>query len=269
MKIEKRNVLFSELRATGDPENDLRLSGKAVTYNVLSAKHVPAFNARERIAPGAFARSIARGDQCIATWNHDANFPLARRSAGNLTLDDEPDALYFDCRMDPAVSYQRDLWQNVRNGTVQSNSFEFSLDGDDGDSWDDEHDPECEFCGGAGCSRKIPIRTVKRATLHGVNPVLHPAYDQPGSSFLAVRSLAAKKTGISTFDYVFITDAERLRRCEAIGEEIRRIGAVDQVHNRFELDEERARIDDVLESMRDELAKHDREIYRPYAPGKI
>src|SRR5580693_2352537 len=126
MKIELRNTM-SELRATGT-ESDMHVAGRALSYGVLSAMHVPAYGARERIARGAFSRSIARNDQVVASFNHDSSLPLGRRSAGNLDIDDDEDGLYFDCRLNPEISYHRDLWHNVKDGTIQSNSFEFSLD---------------------------------------------------------------------------------------------------------------------------------------------
>ncbi len=90
LKIEKRYVaprLSVEQRAEGDIAG---LRGYAAVFNKRS---VELWGFYEVVAPGAFADSLAAGDDVRALWNHDPNWILARSTNGSLRLKEDETGL--------------------------------------------------------------------------------------------------------------------------------------------------------------------------------
>jgi phage head maturation protease len=78
-QIERRFVVHGlqvEQRADGKMP---MLKGYAAVFNLPS---VELWGFYEQIAPGAFADSIAAGDDVRALWNHDPNWVMARTTNG-------------------------------------------------------------------------------------------------------------------------------------------------------------------------------------------
>ncbi|MDJ1009598.1 MAG: HK97 family phage prohead protease [Paracoccaceae bacterium] len=74
-----------------EPKGD-KLGGVAAPYGV----EIRIGTTRERIAPGAFAATIADGHDILALADHDPRKVLARTKAGTLRLNDTAEALTFD-----------------------------------------------------------------------------------------------------------------------------------------------------------------------------
>lgn len=108
-----------EVRAA--PEgNGLRFEGYAAKFDRWS-EDLGGF--RERIAPGAFARSISEGD-AVALLNHDPNYVLGRVRSGTLQLEEDATGLHFVVEA-PDVGWARDLRESVRRGDITQCSFAF------------------------------------------------------------------------------------------------------------------------------------------------
>lgn len=81
-----------EYRASLDLRSDGRtLFDRAAPYNEPAT--LGGFT--ERIAPGAFARTLRAGADVMLCRDHDLHSLLARTSNGSLTLDDRADGLHF------------------------------------------------------------------------------------------------------------------------------------------------------------------------------
>lgn len=170
MTRDIRFVSGAELRA-GMSEGDepaLIIDGRAVGYDKLSLPNVPFRGCKERIRPGAFADSLARGETVIANFNHErAYLPLGSTKNRTLILHDiASSGLHFELRLDPKVTAHRDLHQLVKNGTISECSFEFTIPdgGDDFSSLLDDEDR---------CSQ---LRSVNKAALHAITLTPQPAY---------------------------------------------------------------------------------------------
>jgi len=128
----------------------------------------------ERIAEGAFKRSLDEGDDIIAYAGHTADPNAAfGRSGVNLTFASDATALRWRALV-PDTTAGRDLVTNVRQGIIRGTSFEFSLR-EGGDKWLSE----------AGKA----VRIVTDARLYTVNPVATPAYTDSELS-VSLRSTA-------------------------------------------------------------------------------
>ena len=158
-----------ELRAVEDDDAP-KFAGYAARYGVKSDD---LFFGIEVMQPGLFKRSLGRKEnEVVATWNHSEMHPLARRSAGNLAIEEDEHGLRVEITPDD-TSYARDLAVSIRSGTVQSMSVGFRTITDE---WRIEDG--------------VPIRDLIEAQLFDVAPVTTPAYPQTD---IAVRSLLANE----------------------------------------------------------------------------
>jgi HK97 family phage prohead protease len=124
----------------------------------------------ERIAPGAFARSLANKSQDVkCLYNHNSDCVLGRLQNGTLTLTDSPYSLDFSCQLDEKQQAHKDLYYAVKRGDISECSFAFAIDRD-GASPGEKFDSICTANG------TTTLRTVLAASLFDVSAVTNPAY---------------------------------------------------------------------------------------------
>lgn len=167
------------------------LEGHAAVFNQWS-RNLGGF--REKILPGAFARSILQ-DNVIALWAHDQqSIPLARNKSGSLELSEDSIGLRSVIHL-PDTSFAKDLYTSVKRGDIASMSFAFLTKKD---SWS------------AGGSE----RTLHEAQLVDVSVVNVGAYE---AASVSARSLGP---GISSDDEILtyegitpapVSDEEKMR----------------------------------------------------------
>lgn len=181
-RTEERRIVIGELRAVMADGVGVKIAGHAAKFDQLS-EDLGGF--RERIAPGAFAKSIQSAD-IRALWNHDANIVLGRNKSGTLRLTEDLAGLAYEVDA-PDTQLVRDMvLAPIARGDVNQCSFGFRTISDkwakvDGD-W---------------------VRTLLEVDLFDVSPVTYPAYPQ---TEVALRSLhAAQGVGEApAFDAVSI-----------------------------------------------------------------
>lgn len=143
----------TEIRATAEGR---AIEGTAVVYNSLSQRM---WGFREKVAPGAFAESLADSTRDVfALWNHKTDFPLASRASRTLTLQDTDKGLQFRFEVNDTM-WGESAYRSIKDGIVTKMSFGFITVTDD---WNTEDKEE--------------IRTVTKAELYEISPVLFPAY---------------------------------------------------------------------------------------------
>jgi hypothetical protein len=169
VKTEVRTFRGTALRASQGDE--MAISGRALSYNTLSSD-LGGF--RERLQPGCFSRSLASGSDVLCRREHETGFLLGRTKNGSLTLQDGPDGLDFRCSIDPSDPIAVSTRAAIQSGLIDSMSFAFAVDGDDGDDFS------------APDASGLLIRTIKRAALLDVAPVCSPAY--PVGTSVAARA---------------------------------------------------------------------------------
>jgi len=168
MEFEARGKhvrLPAEARADGD---GILVEGYAAVFN--EETDIGGFF-RERIEPGAFSEAIGR-DDVVFLINHDG-LPLARTRSGTLTLSEDERGLKISTRLaegDPDVAR---IVGKMKRGDLDKMSFAFWPDVQE---WDDSGD--------------VPLRTIKKASLHDVSIVTTPAYD---GTEIGLRSLEAMR----------------------------------------------------------------------------
>lgn len=166
-KTEERRIVVGELRAITPADGPTKIAGHAAKFDSLS-EDLGGF--RERIAPGAFAKTIQSGD-IRALWNHDANIVLGRNKSGTLRLLEDSAGLAYECDV-PDTQLVRDMVISpIARGDVNQCSFGFYTIADKWAKIDGEW-----------------IRTLLECEVFDVSPVTYPAYN---STDVAVRALQA------------------------------------------------------------------------------
>ena len=151
-KIETRTTPIEfEVR---EGANGMTFEGYAAVFNSPS-EPLPFI---ERIAPGAFKRSIEARNDIKMLWNHDTGMILGSSRAGTLKLYEDERGLKVRAEL-PNTSAGRDAAELLRRGDVDSMSFGFSVPSG-GDEW----------------SADGAERTLKSVRLHEVSIVAFPAY---------------------------------------------------------------------------------------------
>lgn len=127
--VEFRSFV-GELRAEGDGSTFV---GYAAVFNSPS-EPLPFI---ERIAPGAFAKSLRSRKQDIKLYvNHNSDMVLASRRSGSLRLSEDSIGLRVEADL-PETSYARDLKDLMQRGIVDKMSFGFQVD-KRGDMWNED-----------------------------------------------------------------------------------------------------------------------------------
>ena len=175
-KVEVRHTqAHFEVR---DDSDGMTFEGYAAVWNSPS-EPLPFV---ERIAPGAFARSIKRARNDIKLlWNHESGQVLGSTRAGTLKLVEDERGLKVIANLPPTTT-GRDAAVLLKRGDIDSMSFGFSVPSG-GDSW----------------SADGAERTLNSVRLHEVSIVAFPAYTATAGT-TSVRGIEeiAKRTAIDT-----------------------------------------------------------------------
>lgn len=173
---ERRYLPACELRVSTGDDGVRRLTGYAAVFDSLSEKLRGFFGDefRERITPGAFKKSLERGDDVHAKIEHQGGvMTLGRRKAGTLSLKEDDRGLLASITP-PDTSAGRDVVELVRRGDLSNMSFAFDVKGEAWEKVDGEE-----------------IRVLSEVDLFDVSIVAQPAYPD---TTVALRSRDGWKT---------------------------------------------------------------------------
>jgi uncharacterized protein len=165
-KLETRtNTVDFEIRETQD---GMFFEGYAAVFDSPS-EPLPFV---ERIAPGAFIRSLKARNDIKILWNHDAGSVLGSTRAGTLKLTEDARGLRVEAQL-PNTTTGRDAAELLKRGDIDSMSFGFSVPRG-GDEWNADGSE----------------RTLREIRLHEVSIVAFPAYTATAGT-TSVRGLDA------------------------------------------------------------------------------
>ena len=129
-KIETR-ILTTEFEVREEADG-MHLTGYAARFNEPS-EPLPFI---ERIAPGAFKRSLRSRNDVKLLWNHDTSTVLGSSRAGTLTLTEDDKGLRVSAVL-PDTQAGRDAKVLIQRGDVTGFSFGFTVPRG-GDSWNED-----------------------------------------------------------------------------------------------------------------------------------
>jgi HK97 family phage prohead protease len=131
--VETRRVTVNEFEVRdGDADDGTTFVGLAAAFNSPS-EPLPFI---ERIAPGAFARSLKSRNEIKLFVNHDTSRVLASKRAGTLRLWESDRGLEVEAAL-PDTTDGRDMAVLLKRGDIDSMSFGFSVPSG-GDVWSDD-----------------------------------------------------------------------------------------------------------------------------------
>lgn len=193
--IIERRILASNLEVRAAEGEAPVLVGHAAVFNRDSELIAGSFI--ERIAPGAFAESIAKPDDVRALFNHDPNLILGRNLSKTLSLQEDETGLLVTINP-PKTSYAQDLQESTKRGDVSQMSFGFQTIED---KWT------------RGENGAPDVRTLLKVRLFDVSPVTFPAYPDTD---VAVRSHEAFVRTLAPADSGEIESRKRRNELEAV-----------------------------------------------------
>lgn len=173
MKIEHRS-LETEVRMEGEGEAP-KLTGYAARFGELSQRLGGKYGFKEKIDRGAFAKSIARGDDVRALWSHNPEQILGRTKSGTLRIREDERGLFIEIDP-PDTQVGRDATTLIKRGDVTQMSFGFRVIGE---KW--------ETVGGE------EIRTLTEVDLIEVSPVAFPAYTATEINARSIDEIAERR----------------------------------------------------------------------------
>ena len=151
-----RRTFSSEVRAAKQSDGTVRMSGYAAMWD----READGLPFREVIKRGAFADSLGRGDDVFLLVNHDTDqLPLARRSAGTLSVAEDDMGLHVTAELDPANPRAAELASALERGDVDKMSFAFRVAADGSTKTEDG------------------VRELRALDLYEVSVVTWPAYN--------------------------------------------------------------------------------------------
>lgn len=137
-KSEGRALSKTELRVTAqdfevrEDASGMTLTGYAARFNEPS-EPLPFI---ERIAPGAFKRSLRSRNDIKLLWNHDSSTVLGSTRSGTLKLYEDAQGLRVEATL-PDTQAGRDAKVLIQRGDVTGFSFGFTVP-QGGDSWNSD-----------------------------------------------------------------------------------------------------------------------------------
>lgn len=150
----ERITMSAEIRAIATDDGSLKIGGYAATFDTEAEN----LNFREKIAPGAFTRSLDSDEPIFLLVNHQADqLPLASTASGTLKLSQDKVGLRMEASLDPANPRAAELASALTRGDVNKMSFAFSINP-------------------GGETRDNGVRTLTDVSLYEVSVVNMPAY---------------------------------------------------------------------------------------------
>jgi len=113
----------TEWRVTRNEGEPVKISGHAAVFDQLSD---PIMGFREKIAKGAFKKSIRRKDDVRALWNHNSDYVLGRTKSGTLKVKEDDVGLAIEIQP-PDTTWANDLITTMERGDVDQMSFAFAV----------------------------------------------------------------------------------------------------------------------------------------------
>lgn len=181
-----------ELRAG----NNFEIVARAAKYNSLS-EDLGGF--KEVLSPGCFSDALAdENTEVYCAVNHNPTFILGRTRNGSLVLSDEPDGLYFTCKLNRSIQAHQDIYEMCRSGLLSECSFAFTVD-KDGQTWDDSTKP-------------VTRRITKVSGLFDVSVVTTPAYGNGATAVQARKGTDERCAHTLLEKYDALGDLQRYRK---------------------------------------------------------
>jgi HK97 family phage prohead protease len=132
---------------------------------------------REKLAPGAFARTLREKPDVVALLDHDTGRVLGRTSAGTLTLREDRIGLWFSLDVDTSTPEGQSALGTVGRQDIKGCSFGFRVRAEE---WQDGGD-------------RLPLRIITDVDLYEITLTAFPAYATTSASLASTNAANAAR----------------------------------------------------------------------------
>jgi HK97 family phage prohead protease len=132
---------------------------------------------REKLAPGAFTRTLREQPDVVMLLDHDTGRVLGRTTAGTLILREDRIGLWFSLDVDPSTPEGQTALGTVGRQDVKGCSFGFRVRAE---RWDD---------GG----ERLPLRVIEDVDLFEITLTAFPAYASTSATVARSNAIAASR----------------------------------------------------------------------------
>lgn len=188
---------FQETRSWGDhplfvaraaeEEDGIRISG----YGSVFGRWYNVYGFKERVAPGAFTKTLQEHPDIRGMFNHDPNFLLGRTKSGTMEVYEDRKGLKYDILADKEDPQAQSVARKIARGDVDGSSMAFFVHDDD---WEENKDGSPK------------TRTITEIELIETGPVTMPAspattakiqraLEESGIDYEAINGLVVKSRG--------------------------------------------------------------------------
>lgn len=155
-----------EARAT-EEDGIIRIAGYGAVFNRKYEVH----GIMERVAPGAFAKTLQDQPDIRGMFNHDPSFLLGRTKSGTMDVREDKKGLAYEIRADKEDPQAQSVSRKIARGDVDGSSMAFFVHKEE---WEDRNG-------------KPTLRTLTEIELIETGPVTMPA--SPSTTSKIQRSL--------------------------------------------------------------------------------
>jgi HK97 family phage prohead protease len=175
----------------GDTDDILTISGVGSPYGQVARIEGWFEEWDELVAPGAWRSAISRPDvDIVSSYNHNLDFLIAR-TPDTLTLTDpDEEGLLYQAIVNPDDPNAVGIHARVARRDVTGSSVWFRVEKDMWEEPSEDNDLE------------VPLRTILRADLYEVGPVVFPAFPTTTAEASAAgfRHLGYKRSALAAMD---------------------------------------------------------------------
>jgi HK97 family phage prohead protease len=132
---------------------------------------------REKLAPGAFSRTLQEKPDVVALLDHDSGRVLGRTSAGTLALREDRIGLWFSLDVDTSTPEGQSALGTVGRQDIKGCSFGFRVRAEE---WQDGGD-------------RLPLRIITDIDLYEITLTAFPAYETTSASIARTNAANASR----------------------------------------------------------------------------
>lgn len=173
-----------------DPECRAESEGDTITisgYGAVFNKSYQVFDFQERIAPGAFDKTLRENPDIRGMFNHDPNYLLGRTASGTMDVTTDKRGMRYTIRADATDPNSVSVAKKVARGDVDGSSMMFFVHQEE---WKTDKDG------------KPTERTIKEVQLVETGPVVLPA--SPTTTAKVKRAMEQTGLDIEALEGIFI-----------------------------------------------------------------
>ena len=119
---ETRSLQFEEMQVRAEHADDIiKFTGRGAVFD----RWYTVFGFKERVARGAFRKTLQENADIRGMFNHDPNYLLGRTKSGTMDVFEDRVGLAYEIRADPLDPQAQSVSRKIARGDVDGSSMAF------------------------------------------------------------------------------------------------------------------------------------------------